>query len=378
MEKREVLKSIIKDIISGHSVRAHYYPNISDKVKAKLTKHFDHNINTNNIVAFMDTSVWETSKAGLVFTLTGIYNLEMMEKPYYFNYKDIVTMKVIPYKDGKMHSTESTLEILLSNGNKTNIGFGYFYKDNLKDLFEKLREQFLKWDDVVCTKISGEVGKLDLTEDQRKKCNVIIHSAAASASAAGAGLAQIPLGDSAVITPIQVAMIIALGKVFGIRVTEGAAKGILGGAAASVVGRGVSQVLVGWIPGIGNAINTATAAAVTETIGWTAVTHFFNLQQEDKAKYKTEGMKEGYNAASEEYEGKLRKQADEFLNQRKNYKEQADEYDELLSEYEVYVAELEKKLSKSEEDLRKLKSIKSQYEALRHLKKMIADTGVSI
>ncbi|MBS4879931.1 MAG: hypothetical protein KH138_06445 [Firmicutes bacterium] len=35
-----------------------------------------------------------------------------------------------------------------------------------------------------------------------------------------------------------------------------------------MIGRGISQTLVGWIPGLGNAINAGTAAGLTEAIGW--------------------------------------------------------------------------------------------------------------
>jgi len=47
------------------------------------------------------------------------------------------------------------------------------------------------------------------------KIHTIIHGAAAAAAAAATGLAQIPGSDNAVITPIQVAMIIAIGEVHG-------------------------------------------------------------------------------------------------------------------------------------------------------------------
>lgn len=369
MEKREELKTIIKDIISIPHGKSHYYPNLSDKVKAKLIKNFDANINTNNIVAFVDTTLMRTSKTGLIFTLTGIYNLEILDKPYYFNYKDIENMTVVADKKGRTNSLESTLIIQLTNGNTLTIGYGNFYKDNLKKLFQELRKQFLKWDDVICIKPSGELGKLKLTEDQKIKCNSIIHTASVAAGGVGTGLAQIPLSDNAVITPIQITMITSLGAVFGIRVTEGVAKGIIGGSLASIVGRGVVQVLVGWIPVVGNAINTATAAGITEAIGWMAVAHFFDLHQQDKAKYKIDGMKEGYCAASEEYEGKLRKQADQFLKQLKNCREQMDEYEELLSEYESYIHQLESKLEKTAEEFQNLESMKLQYEALCNLRK---------
>ena len=119
-----------------------------------------------------------------------------------------------------------------------------------------------------------EKGGMEMTSSQRKKCETIIHSASVAAAGAAAGLAQIPGADNAAIIPIQVAMIISLGQVFGRELTKNAATALLGTATASTVGRGVSQFLVGWIPGFGNAINAGTAASVTEALGWTIANRF--------------------------------------------------------------------------------------------------------
>ncbi|MCD7715097.1 MAG: hypothetical protein LUI39_01410 [Lachnospiraceae bacterium] len=113
-----------------------------------------------------------------------------------------------------------------------------------------------------------------MTNNEKNKCNAIIHSASAEAAAVGAGLAQIPGSDNLVITPIQLAMTIALGKVFGINLSESAAKAAVGSVAASTIGRTASQVLIGWLPGVGNVINASTAAALTETMGWTLAKEF--------------------------------------------------------------------------------------------------------
>jgi uncharacterized protein (DUF697 family) len=64
-----------------------------------------------------------------------------------------------------------------------------------------------------------------MTEVQKSKCQTIIHGAASGAAAVGAGLAQVPGSDSAVIVPIQAGMIIAVGEVFDKKVTESMAKG---------------------------------------------------------------------------------------------------------------------------------------------------------
>lgn len=113
-----------------------------------------------------------------------------------------------------------------------------------------------------------------MTDEQRKKCHAIIHAASVAAGGVGAGLAQVPLADNAVITPIQLTMTMSLGKVFGRTVAESAAKAALSQVAVSTVGRTVSQVLVGWIPGFGNAVNASTAAGITEALGWAIAREF--------------------------------------------------------------------------------------------------------
>jgi uncharacterized protein (DUF697 family) len=113
-----------------------------------------------------------------------------------------------------------------------------------------------------------------LTYAERKKCYSLIHGAAGSAALIGSGLAQLPMSDAVVITPIQIGMIISLGAVFGIEITESAAKGLFASLSASCIGRAASQVLFGWVPVLGNIVNAGTAAALTEAVGWLAVEHF--------------------------------------------------------------------------------------------------------
>lgn len=107
-----------------------------------------------------------------------------------------------------------------------------------------------------------------LTEKQRRQCHTIIHTASASAGAVGAGLAQAPCSDNLIIAPIQITMTIALGRVFGIELTESAAKAAITSVAGTTIGRTISQVLLGWIPIAGNIINASTAATITEAMGW--------------------------------------------------------------------------------------------------------------
>lgn len=115
---------------------------------------------------------------------------------------------------------------------------------------------------------------LKMTEKQQIKCHSIIHTAAASAAAIGGGFANIPGSDAPILVTLQTTMIVSLGMVFEKKITESLAKSILANFLGATVGKTVANVLVGWIPGFGNAINATTAATLTETIGWAAANEF--------------------------------------------------------------------------------------------------------
>ena len=126
------------------------------------------------------------------------------------------------------------------------------------------------------------MGGRDMTNDQKIKCNAIIHTASAAAAGVGAGLAQVPGSDNALLTPIQLTMTISLGKVFDIELTETTAKAAIASVAASTIGRTLTQFLVGWIPGVGNAINATAAAGLTEAMGWTLAEDFAKQYERNK------------------------------------------------------------------------------------------------
>ena len=107
-----------------------------------------------------------------------------------------------------------------------------------------------------------------------QKVHGIVHTAATAAAAVGAGLAQIPGSDAPVLAGIQTTMIIAIAHEHGAAITKAAAADLLLTFTATHVGRGISQWLVGWVPGWGNAINASTAAALTEAVGWAADAYF--------------------------------------------------------------------------------------------------------
>ena len=163
--------------------------------------------------------------------------------------------------------------------------------------------------------------KPKLPKDIETKCHGMIHGASVAAGAAGAAGAQLPMADNAVITPIQIGMIIALAKVFDQNLTKEAAFGVLKGAGAAFIGRGVSQMLIGWVPGFGNVINTATAASLTETVGWMSAAQFYD-----------EWLRDGHspderpNSFSEEVEEKQEESSDSKQNNRSELCAQADAF----------------------------------------------------
>jgi uncharacterized protein (DUF697 family) len=107
----------------------------------------------------------------------------------------------------------------------------------------------------------------------------IIHAASITAAGIGAGLAQLPGSDAPILVGIQSAMVMAIADHYRVTITQAAATQLVLSLSATMVGRGLSQVLIGWIPGVGNAVNGATAAAVTEAVGWGAVQIFQELSE---------------------------------------------------------------------------------------------------
>ena len=107
-----------------------------------------------------------------------------------------------------------------------------------------------------------------------QKIHAIIHEAALASAASGVSFAQVPGADEAVILPIQAAMVMAIAREHGASVTEGVVAKFLLPYASLTVGRVVVEWVVGWLPGAGNAVNAATAATLTETIGWAADKYF--------------------------------------------------------------------------------------------------------
>jgi uncharacterized protein (DUF697 family) len=113
----------------------------------------------------------------------------------------------------------------------------------------------------------------------RRGDKTIIHAFSALAAGVGAGLAQLPCSDAAVLVPLQATMIGTLAAERGVTLDRTAAAQLVLTFGATMAGRAGSQVLLGWLPGLGNWLNATTAAGLTEAIGWAAVAWFERLER---------------------------------------------------------------------------------------------------
>lgn len=82
---------------------------------------------------------------------------------------------------------------------------------------------------------------------------------------------------------------------------------------------------------------------------------------------KHDGKKEGYVAASAEYEKKLLEQADLFLTQKNLFEQQKDEYEKLLDEYEAEIERLEQKQKLTDAENTYLNQLLRKERALRKI-----------
>lgn len=98
----------------------------------------------------------------------------------------------------------------------------------------------------------------------------IIHGAALAAAGVGGGLARLPGADAPVLVSLQSAMVTAIAEHRGVSLTRAAAVELVLTMLATMTGRTLAGGLVRLLPGMGEVINAATAAAVTEAVGLAA------------------------------------------------------------------------------------------------------------
>ena len=113
--------------------------------------------------------------------------------------------------------------------------------------------------------IGQQRGDLELKE---KRIRQLIYSKAGVC--AGVALVPIPVADLLVLTPIQIAMVTAIGYLHGIEVTSDRAAELMGVVGAGIGFREAARQLVKLVPGYGSAVSAAIAFAGTVALGETA------------------------------------------------------------------------------------------------------------
>lgn len=180
-----------------------------------------------------------------------------------------------------------------------------------------------------------------MNENQIIKCNAAIHSAATASAVAG--FTPIPVADAIPITAAQITMVVVLGKIFGVKVTESVAKGLIGAAASTFVGRN----LVKLIPVIGWGVSAVVAAGVTEAIGWMIAVDF---AQEAKIRWEEE-----HNFTERIFQSDFDSeiQTESSNDEERNADGPTDFVDDLIAKSEAFISG-EKKRSDHEDDFQEL------------------------
>ncbi|MCQ2917403.1 DUF697 domain-containing protein [Helicobacter pylori] len=103
-----------------------------------------------------------------------------------------------------------------------------------------------------------------------EECKTIVHVASGLAGAAGAS--PIPFSDAFVIAPIQAGMIYKMNDAFGMDLDKSVGASLVAGllsvTAVAQVGRTLVNGFLKFIPVVGSVIGGATAAVITEGIGF--------------------------------------------------------------------------------------------------------------
>lgn len=102
-----------------------------------------------------------------------------------------------------------------------------------------------------------------------EECKTIIH--VASGAAGAAGLIPIPFSDALAIAPIQAGMIYKMNDAFGMDLEESVAASLITGLlGVTAIGQGARAFvnMIKFVPGLGSVAGGATAAVITEGIGF--------------------------------------------------------------------------------------------------------------
>ena len=142
----------------------------------------------------------------------------------------------------------------------------------IEDIYSKLddctKKKFLEKERMLFEKY-GE--GIVFNVNQRQKSRNIIHGSAVVAGTIGA--IPIPFADAIPLSILQTSMLVSIANIYGEKDVQ---KDIFEGLTAAIIASMVGRQIVKLVPGAGIVVGTATAAALTEALGWFIV---INLEQ---------------------------------------------------------------------------------------------------
>lgn len=127
-------------------------------------------------------------------------------------------------------------------------------------------------------------------------------------SAAGIAVEPVPIVDSVLLAPVQIAMVVHLGKIYGKTITKSLAKGLVNTIGLSFVGNELFLLLVGFFPGIKQTLGPAIAYSLTRVSGLIVNELFANNNlnpTKDQLKTLTQKYKKELKKSKEAYEKKI-------------------------------------------------------------------------
>ena len=199
----------------------------------------------------------------------GCYISRILNSTYYVEYSEIQSFKV----------ADDALKIALQTGDEVQTdSFSNPIPEYLRQLLASIisiQKEQPHWKTTNAEKKSGPVKDIKelITKKEYNTCNKIIHTAAIACAGVGA-VPLINCADTFIITPVQVSMLLALGNVFNVEITESMARAFIFSCGGAIAGRSLSRYTIGLIPGIGNVVNLVTGASLTEAIGWKFVNDY--------------------------------------------------------------------------------------------------------
>ncbi|MCI5824621.1 MAG: hypothetical protein MRZ90_06745, partial [Candidatus Gastranaerophilales bacterium] len=144
--------------------------------------------------------------------------------------------------------------------------------DNQKRMVHGINEIYTK-DELAVNNIV-DASNVSFGMGTKAKAELVFAGFSTAAAGIAAGMAQVPFSDQGPLMANDIAMAIAVGKVYGVKVKENIAKSLVASSLGNQLGTGIFKGIMGLIPGIGNGVNAAVAAATTETVGNLLIEHF--------------------------------------------------------------------------------------------------------